>query len=357
MQVMSSLLKATLMLLGALIVLLLAGGFPLTEAPAVYHGGAMLAAGVGVVALSLLGMWRLAAGQSARLMIGLLCAFLSGVGIAGLGYFGMQACEYVGLGGAMWFGAIGMGCMAGVGLLFGIIFGFLAWRLMQPALWLAALHFFIVIILAGACADLLFSESFLISSPVAAARDIVQPPRGSHPGFDMRITGFELTHHDSGESYSLLRHESGRWVHIGTPVRKGENIVYGSESWPVSSLVQSPRVAQPFYLLPGKPPRLLLKQDAPVKDYCAKVRFTIRRAGQPDEVREEQVRVNKPATCEGWRYYLVSYNKLGNGDTEVQLLKRRAPGRFCVLLGLIGVIVSTACWCFGIGARSSTTRS
>lgn len=338
--------QCTLMLLGAALVLLLAGGFPPVGAPAVYHGGAMLLVGVGVCACCLWGAGRLAAGAWASFVAGLACVFLAGAGAVGVWSFGGEALRLAGVGGAMWFGAVGVGCLAAIGALFVGIFGFIAWRVMQRRLWLAALHLCTSLALVGAAIDLLYSESIVINTlPRSEGPSAWHAETKGGARVELRCTGFELERYAGAVSYSLLRYEGGRWAHAGTPELRGDRLTLGEESWPVSSLRRVEGMPHPFLLLPDG--RLLLaQQDAPVKDYRAQCRFTISRPGQPAEEQAVTLRVNEPAECEGWLFYLMSYRPLSLDRTEVSLVARRAPGRFLTLLSLVGIALSAACWCF-----------
>lgn len=340
---MSKLLKGTLMTLGAVAVLLLAGGFPPTGVPGVYHGGAMLLAGLVVFALCLWGTWRLAKGQLAQLLVGLLCVFLAGAGAVGLWLFGAEAWRLAGIRGPMWFGAVGVGCMAAIGALFAGIFGFLAWRLMHRGLWLAALHLSTALVLVGAGTDILYSQEQALSLPVGSPGTPL--PLGSGGSLTLLVKNFEIERYEGSESYELMRHEGGRWVHLGTPQRQGEYIVYEGESWPINQLKRLAQMPRPFLLIPGQPPRLLLQGEAPVKAYHAYCQLTLRH-GEQQETQELTLRVNEPATCEGWRFYLMSYRPLRDGTMRVELLARRAPGGFLTLLGFIGIMLSTAGWCY-----------
>lgn len=247
------------------------------------------------------------------------------------------------IGGPMWFGAVGVGCMAAIGALFAGIFGFLAWRLMHRRLWLAALHLCTALVLVGAGADSLYSHEHALSLTVGRAGEPL--PLRAGGSLTPLITGFEVEHYEGSESYELLRHEAGRWVHQGTPQRQGEKIVYEGEQWPVSSLRSISGIPRPFLLIPGQPPRLLLQGEAPVKDYRAACRLTLSR-GEQQETQEVTLRVNEPVSCEDWQLYLMSYRPLRDGSTRVELQARRAPGRFLTLLGFIGIALCTAGWCY-----------
>ncbi|MBQ1960945.1 MAG: hypothetical protein II349_05425, partial [Akkermansia sp.] len=83
----------TLMLIGAACVLLLAGGFPLMGAPAVYHSGAMWLLGLLAALVSAVAGWRIAAGERLRLLGGLISVFFACSGLAVVWQFGNQAIE------------------------------------------------------------------------------------------------------------------------------------------------------------------------------------------------------------------------------------------------------------------------
>lgn len=335
---MSDLLKATLVLLGVLIVLLIAGGFPPAGVPGVYKGGAMIMTGMFTWALCLWGAWRLIQGQYAKWLISMLCAFFAVVGIIGLYRFGAEVFHLAGMGGAMWFGVVGMGCMTLIGALFGIIFSFLTWRIMTPRLWLASLHVCAALLLTGAGIDMLYSETAMLTTTLSSPGENMQKLEGKHSGFDAYLTGFET---ELYENYSLLQHENGRFTFVGSPIRRGDHLYWEGESWPVSLLAQPSRM----HFLPGKPPRILLQQNAPVKEFRAGILFIPSEDNQ-DARQKNILRINEPATYADRQFYLMSYKPLGNGATEVQVMERRAPGRILVFIGLIGVIICTACWSF-----------
>ena len=189
----------------------------------------------------------------------------------------------------------------------------------------------------------------------AAAKASEREVAGDGARVTLRVEDFQVERYEGAESYSLLRHEGGRWLPVGTPERRGDVVTLGGESWPVSSLRRVAQMPQPFLLLPGEPPRLLVQHEAPVKDYRARCRWVIHRAGEADEERVESLRVNEPVACAGRLFYLMSYRPLGHGGVEVELLVRRAPGRFLMLLGLVGAVLCTACW--SLGRRKPQGRS
>jgi cytochrome c biogenesis protein ResB len=63
------------------------------------------------------------------------------------------------------------------------------------------------------------------------------------------------------------------------------------------------------------------------------------------------IRVNQPATRQGWRFYLTSYD--GNARRFVVVTARRDPGRPWVVAGIWMVIAGVAWTCWGKGAVRS----
>lgn len=337
---MSRLLKTSLALLAAVTLLLLTGGFPPAGIPAVYHSEVMLLCGVGVCIICLWAAWRLAIGQRVRFIIGLGFAFFVCVGLIGAWQHGAKALQLASLGGAMWFGVVGMACLAIIGVLFGVIFGFFTLRLMQPKLWLAALHLSVALVIIGAWADLLGSESTMLRAAVGGEAAALP----GDAGFSLHVTDFKIDRYDTDESYTLLHHEGGQWRPIGTPSREGDTLTLGSETWSLSALQRVPGVAQPAYIIPGTPPRLLLASEAPVRSYSATCRFTPTQPGAPAQ--EHILRVNEPAAFAEHIFYLMSYTPRSYGGTEVMIQMRRAPGRRIALIGLLACIVCSAFWTF-----------
>ena len=142
------------MALGAACVLLLAGAFPLLGAPEVYRSGAVLLLGALSVLLCFWGGWRLAAGARGQLVCGLVFLFFTVAGLNMLFLYGAKALEYAAIGGAMWAGFVGMGCVALTGVVFMAVFGFLCCRVMNKRiLWLAGAHWAVALLGIGAFVD------------------------------------------------------------------------------------------------------------------------------------------------------------------------------------------------------------
>jgi len=346
MHPMSRLLSISVMALGACCVLLLAGGFPLMGAEGIYSGGAALVLSLLVALLCLFGLWRLTSGARLRFLGGALCAFFSVAGLVAVGMFGSLAFSYARQGGPLWFGAVGMLCMGLVGLLFVLIFGFLALRLMTRRLWLAGAHGCVVLVLVGAWMDGLGEQRAVLTIPVDGTTEVssVRTEKGEviPLGFSLLMEDFQVSHYDT-EQYTLYAYGEN-WTALGHPRREGNRLYWGKESWAVDSLRSAPGVPQPFLVLPGDPPRLLMRDAPAVKDYRGTCLLKTEHRGRVEE-RREILRVNEPLSCKGWMLYLMNYRPAGS-HVLVELQARRAPGRWSALMGMAGIILCTACWCW-----------
>ena len=336
------------MALGAACVLLLAGAFPLLGAPEVYRGGAMMLLGALVVLLCLWGGWRLATGKRVQLVCGLVFLFFTVTGLSMLFQYGAKAVEYAGIGGPMWAGAVGMGCVALTGVVFMAVFGFLCYRVMNaPVLWLAGVHWAVALLGIGAFADAAYEVRVPVTLPADARTELTElvldDGRRFDLGFRLRIDDFRVQHYDDA-TYTLYSFEKGRPGPAQQVERRGDMLHLGSESWPVSSLTSAPGMPHPFLMLPGNPARVLVQKPGTVKDYCAQVVAFTDHRGRP-ETHKAELRVNSPFACKDWRFSLSSYRQEA-GRTEVLLQARRAPGRFAALTGMLGIIICTVVWCW-----------
>ncbi len=351
---MRTLLKAGLMALGAGCVLLFAGGFPLLGAPALYHGGAMLLLGILIALLSLWGGLRIARGNVARLLFGLFCCFMAGIGLVTVLRYGGMAISYAGVGGIMWFGALGMACIAMVGVIFSGVFGFFARKLMLPGLWLAGLHVAAFLVLAGAYVDFC-SETRQLTRLRADGQQILRTyGSGQELPFQLRVDEFAVDYYEGNETYSLMLfdHASARWQRLGAVEQQGAELVYGDERWAMEKMQRAPGMPRPF-LVAGQG-RVIL-QDAPVvKEYRAKCHVMTKHRGR-DEARDEWLKVNEPLEVKGWQVTLMAHERAADGTPLPVLQLRHAPGRFWALTGMAGLILCTACWCWQ-GARKEEKK-
>lgn len=347
-------LKATLMVIGAVCVLLFAGGFPRLGAPDLYRGGAMLLLGVIGAMLSLWGAARLAAGQVARMIAGMLLAFLALAGVAVLFRYGAGAVELAQKGGAMWAGAVGMGCTALTGLLFVAIFGYLATRLLTPRLWLAMAHVSVFLVALGAYLDFCGEVTATLALPsdgsVRASSVQTEDKRELPLGFSLAVKEFEVSFYDDVARYEIASARNGRWENPQELTLRDGRLWLGDESWPLSDLQTAPGIERPFLLLPGETPRLIMQMPPTVKEYRALCELQTDYKGMT-ESRTELLRVNEPIECKGWLISLMSYRPMGN-KLLVIMQARRAPGRICAMSGMLGLLLSLAFWCWGGTAAS-----
>ncbi len=345
-----SFLVLTLMLLGAAGLLLLAGGFPLVGEPAVYRSGLMLGLGIAVALLALWGGWRIAAGQKARYVCGLVSCFFTCSGLMVLWMYGSKALQYAAMGGTMWFGAMGMACTAMVGVLFTCIFGYFTYRLMTRRLWLAGVHWSLTLLALGiymdycgevrAAAQLPSNGRVTVCEVMTTAGEKILLP------FTLRVDNFTASYYGE-DSYSLYRREGEGWELLGHPTVEVDCLKFGEEMWALQDLRNMPGMPQPCLLLPAtgeQTERLLMRNARTVKDYAATCHIETTHRGR-GEVRDEVVRVNQPLHCKGWLIYLNSYSPMSS-STLVTLQLRKAPGRFPALAGMVGIILCTACWCW-----------
>lgn len=348
------------MALGAGCVLLFAGAFPVFGAPEVFRSGSMWLLGAAVCVLCGYGAWRLSRGMRWRFLCGVIFTFLAAAGGAALFQFGKPAWEYASVGGAMWFGALGMFCLALVGLLFAGIFGFFAWRLMTRRLWLAAVHGCGLVILIGVCTDAL-GELSLPLRMVPASGKTVYEVRGKGGevlplGFGLSLENFSLSYYEQ-ETYSLYRRSGvpARWVVVGRPEQQGDELMLGDRRWSLSSLRRTAEMPRPFLLCgTEEAPELLMQDERTVRDYCASCRVDYFYRGRK-ESRTVDIRVNEPLSFKGIVVHLESYRPMGEKNLVVFRV-RRAPGRLLALAGMVGLMISTTAWCWK-GKEKETTDS
>lgn len=344
---MSRLQKFTLKILGAACIVLVAGGFPLLGSPEVYRSGFTLVLGIIIGLLALWGGWRLAVGERAKFVCGLVCTFFAVMGLVVLWQYGSLAVSYASMGGVMWFGALGMTCTALVGALFSGIFGFFVWRLMKRRLWVAGAHWSLVLLLLGVymdyCGEVTSFAQLPANGRVSVTEVITETGEKVALPFSLRVDSFSCAYYGE-DHYSLYRREGEGWAFIGNPTVEVDSLRYGDELWAIEDLQLSPGMPSPFLLLPGEPERLIMREARPVKDYSAACHIETDYRGRA-ESRDEVVRVNAPLSCKGWQIYLNSYTPMA-GTTLVNLQLRRAPGRFAALTGMVGIILCTACWCW-----------
>lgn len=359
--------RITLMVIAAFCTLLLAGGMPVGGVPMVYHGLLMTLLLVGIALLSLYAAVRLARGQLARLFGGLVCLFLTCVGVAAVWHFGEMCYSFADKGGlkeaallAVCFGSMGFGCMALVGVLFAVIFGFLTTRLMTKRLWLAALHAWVALMLFGfrLDEDAGLSQIYTFSGPVGNCEEDagVFGDGDSGKTLGVTVTGFDVLRYDATTSYSLMEYENGAWKDVATVQRRGDELVLGQERWPVSGLVAMPGMPMRVLLLRNDPPRAIMERESSVvKEYRATCRLRLREGDKTVSERTAELRVNSPIRFEGYLVYLMSYSSDVHG-TMVDLKIKKAPARI-PFFSMLGIILCTVGWTFTPSAGRRATPS
>lgn len=362
---MSGLLKASLMVLGAACVLLLAGAFPVLGVPAVYRGGVMILLGVVAALLSFWGGWRLSAGKHAQFIFGLMCLYFTTSGIITAWMYGGKAIEHALIGGPMWFGALAMACTMVVGLLFAGIFGFFLLKLMSPRLWLAGAHWCCTLIVFGAMLDFCAEENAHIYVTVGDGQkiDSVVTARGATLplGFSLQVNDFAVQHYDAPatpQQYHLMIVEQGgeyvasirvhdRWIPLPEMqlLDEGDTLKLGHRSFKKSDIKTHPGLSMPC-LLVSEPMPVGVYGAGTVKEYSAACTVYTDHRGRP-ETRPETLKVNHPIACKDWHIYLLNYayDHINNRVTLV-LQARNAPGRWYALAGMVGLIICTACACW-----------
>lgn len=355
--------------------LLLAGAFPVWGAPAVFRSGLMILLGILVGLLALWGGWRVAAGKRAQFIFGLVSTYFTVSGLITAWMYGLKAVEHAMLGGAMWFGALAMLCTMVVGLLFAVIFGYFVLRLMSPRLWLAGAHWCCTFILLGSMVDFCVEQNVRFYATAGAPQpvDAVYTADGERLplGFSFSVHDFEVTYYTDAaaagvaEKYYLLVTEKGgaytahvrmadRWVPLPADslVKEGEVLRLGERTIPCNAVQEHPQFTCPVHLISELKPAWVAVSGQ-VKEYKADCTVYTDHRGRP-ETRREQLRVNSPLVCKDWRIYLLSYhyNRITNQVTLL-LQARRAPGRWYALVGMVGLIICTACWCWWKRPRTS----
>lgn len=362
---MSGLLKASLMILGAACVLLVAGAFPVLGVPAVYRGGVMILLGVVAALLAFWGGWRLSAGKHAQFLFGLVSLYFTTSGIITAWMYGGKAIEHALIGGPMWFGALAMACTMVVGLLFAGIFGFFVLKLMSPRLWLAGAHWCCTLIVLGAMLDFCAEKNAYIYATVGDGQKIdhvVTAQGESLPlEFSLQVNDFAVTHYDAeptpqqyhlmileqeGEYVACIRSHD-RWMPLpaGYLTTEGDSLKLGHRSFNKADIKPHPGLSMPC-LLVSEPVPAGVYGTGTVKEYSADCSVYTDHRGRP-ETRQEQLRVNHPIACKDWHIYLLNYayDHINNRVTLV-LQARNAPGRWYALAGMVGLIICTACACW-----------
>lgn len=332
-------LKATLMVIGAAGVLLFAGACPRLGAEAVYRSGAMLAVGTLAGLLALYGSWKLAAGYRANLIVGAVSLFFLSAGLGIIYNYSAKAWEF--LTGGQWVGAVGMLCFALMGLIFMLVFGYLAYKSLRGRIWAATAHLAFFFIMLGGMIDFFCEERGVLQMTAGgpAVREVTTEGRSTLPlDFELQLLSTDIQR--TGEpTYTLYTYQNNRWVAPVPLAVEGNTLRLGEETWN-----RELPGGQAHLLLPGSPMRLIVRTPAPVSFYDAECRLTQSYRGTPT-TETRHIRVNTPLECKGWQISLLDMQETPAGGAAV-MQARRAPGRGIVLAGLVGLIISTCgmCW-------------
>ena len=352
------------MVIGAVLVLLVAGASPVLGTPDVYHSGLMMLLGIATALICIWGGLRIASGKCAQFIFGSVCTYfvISGVIIAWT--YGGRVIEYAGYGGAMWFGAIGMACTMIIGVLFAAIFGFFVLKLMSQRLWLAGLHWSCAFIVIGSMIDFCHEKNAYIVTTVGSGEKITSVTTGAGEtlslDFTIQVTDFAVDYYDEtspGKRSILITEKNGQynmycWLNEQwreLPNRhftvKDNHLCIADLKFDLTHLKQLPNMEGRMMLI-SEPYPCGLAENGNVKEYRAYCTVDTDHRGRP-ETRKEVLRVNYPITCKDWQIYLLNYNydPIFNQVT-LTLQARNAPGRWFALVGMVGVIVCTACWCW-----------
>lgn len=334
--------RAALRVLFALCTLLLAGGLPWGGAEEVYRCGFMQVLGGGIGVMCLCAARRLSRGESARFAAGAVCLFfaLAGVGIALK--FGGKTYTFARMGGGMWFGAVGTACSALIGLCFIAVFGYLGYLCMRvKKLWVAGMHLCLVVLLIGAFVDFYCEQRI----PLVCAADAPDSFTGDPKlPFSVSVKHLDIIRYNDTDTYILMVHRAGKWHAEARGTRDGSRIRFGDESRQLSELHRINGGNNRFYAIPGYPPRILVQQMPPVREYRAVCSLRIPQG----KIEEADIRVNEPAEWEGYKIYLMNCSADGR---RVQLPARRAPGDVWVRSGAIGFLLCSCGWFFSRGAK------
>lgn len=362
------------MVIGAALVLLVAGASPVLGTPAVYHSGLMLLLGILTALLCFWGGLRLASGKRAQFIFGSVSTYFVVSGLIVAWTYGGRVIEYAGYGGAMWFGAIGMACTMVIGILFAAIFGFFVLKLMSPRLWLAGLHWSCAFIIIGSMINYCYEKNAYIPATVGSNEKItsVTTETGEQIPleFSIQVTDFAVDYYDDDATpgqrsflitenngqYSLHCKFNGQWQEL--PGRhftiKDNHLCIADLKCDLTKLQPVPNSTQRALLI-TEPYPCGLAENGNVKEYRAYCTIDTDHRGRP-ETRKEVLRVNYPIACKDWQIYLLDYqyNPIFN-KVFLTLQARKAPGRWFAMVGMVGVIICSACWCWW--RRKKTSNS
>ena len=205
-------------------------------------------------------------------------------------------------------------------------------------------HGGLVLILLGAFVGFLLGRKAEFAAPISPEHVLHElPGPGEQPialPFGLSVTEFSVQFYDPG--YHLYRPPQGTADYVferTLALQGGERLVIDAGLiLPASEL----RDAQGNWVRQHPLPdgRLLQMADPSPRHYEA----TLRLSHETRPSRQARLRVNHPVSEQGWRFYLMSYDR--RDRQYVVLSARRDPGRALVIPGLWAVMLGMAwlCW-------------
>lgn len=343
------------MLMGAALLLLVAGALPVGGAPAVYRGGLMLVLAAAMGLVSLYAVFRLAGREWWRLALALAMGVLFVGGISAVWMYGREGWRFASGGEWRWLGGLGLWCTAFFGAGMAAVGGFGVYRLMNRRLWLAALHLALVAMGLGCMADYTEEVKGMVAMPSAQNRekpvmhDRLDDRGQAYPfGFSIGVKNFEITYYES-KTYGLYSYTGKGWKRLASAEAENGRVVFPGEIEIADREVRPlPGMPRPMYVHGGG--KVVVKEEDPVKSYEA---LCVIEDGK--ETVELPVRVNQPIFYGEWIFYLSSFREGPVGGPIVLMTARRTPGRLWMLGGIAGLLVATAflCWMPGEGKEGA----
>ncbi len=345
---MTTLLKISQMLLGGCALLLFSGALPRVGVPAVYQGGSMLSLGVLGTLLTLWAGLRIAHVEPRGFWRGSLFALMS----AACFYAVFQAVHSVydrlPVKDGTWLTVFCLLTLALLALAGGGFFAYHGYKRLTKRHWLALAHLSLIPLALGAYLDYCFEISQripVLANEAAPIESVRLDDESSIPlGFKLSLDQFELDHYNDAP-YTIYEQKGNEWMPLGTVTERGHELIYAGESWS-KDMLEYPASTdyKAIMLIKGDPARVILQQDATVKDYRVTYRLDCPQEGAGIK---GILRVNEPIEHRGWQFTLMNYHRIASSrQTVIQLEARRAPGRFWARSGMIALLVCIAAWCW-----------
>lgn len=341
----TKLIKASLAVTAAALVILMAGAWPVGGAPEVYRSGFLLLLGGVIGALSFCAGITLTGKQWWRLLLSALLAFIATGCLCGAWMYTVAGIDFAAGGGWRWLGSLGRWIMATAML--GIV-GVSAvgiFRLMSSRLWLATVHFSLVSMGIGCLADYCGEIKGSLSLPVAqngqppVMQESVYVGNCLYPfGFSFGIKQFTVSRYDDAVTCCLCIYKNGQWQVQSEMTPQNGILKTDNFSVPLSELKTLPGMPYAMYVLEDG--RVIVKNEAPVKSYDAVC--VIENGGKTEE---HHILVNEPVSYNDWIFYLMHCD-FSQGRQTVYITARCAPGRPWMIGGMAALMLSVACWCW-----------